>query len=298
MPPRPVVCFALPGGAFTRHYYSAALPGAGLTSQGDWHAARGWIFVSVDPLGVGDSSSHDMMRLGYAALASAADAAERVVLDRLRDGSLIDGMPALASAPLVLGLGQSMGASVTIFQQAHHRSFDGLAVLGFAALDMHIPVRPGEDPFTRPWIPRDALATVLNAEAVAAAGEQDHLAKSMWFFFYDDVDVSEVFPAWAADPARPWISATVPGVILCAQTPGVVFTEAACVDVPVLLGFGERDVCLDKKGEPRAYQSTPSIDFVEIPRMGHMHNFASTRELLWQRIDHWSHWVRTWSSAR
>jgi hypothetical protein len=25
--------------------------------------------------------------------------------------------------------------------------------------------------------------------------------------------------------------------------------------------------------------------------MGHMHNFASTRRLLWQRIDTWAAWV-------
>ncbi len=34
--------------------------------QAAWHAARGWIFVSVDHLGVGDSSLHDPERLTFA----------------------------------------------------------------------------------------------------------------------------------------------------------------------------------------------------------------------------------------
>jgi hypothetical protein len=43
----------------------------------------------------------------------------------------------------------------------------------------------------------------------------------------------------------------------------------------------------------RAFASSPSVDFFECPRMAHMHNFAGTRELLWQRIEAWAGWVRT-----
>jgi hypothetical protein len=35
-----------------------------------------------------------------------------------------------------------------------------------------------------------------------------------------------------------------------------------------------------------------SVDLFICPRMGHMHNFASTRELFWRRIETWSDWVR------
>jgi len=65
----------------------------------------------------------------------------------------------------------------------------------------------------------------------------------------------------------------------------------ASITVPVLVALGERDVAADPKGEPRAYQSATSVDLYTCPRMGHMHNFAGTRELLWQRIDTWSAWV-------
>ncbi|HEY3672187.1 MAG TPA: hypothetical protein VGN51_14730, partial [Acidimicrobiia bacterium] len=55
---RPVVCFAKPGGGYARTYYTLDLPGPARGAQADWHAARGWVFVSVDHLGVGQSSQH------------------------------------------------------------------------------------------------------------------------------------------------------------------------------------------------------------------------------------------------
>ncbi len=79
---------------------------------------------------------------------------------------------------------------------------------------------------------------------------------------------------------------------------GAVAPEAAAVTVPVLAAFGERDVCADPKGEARAYLSATSVDLFICPRMGHMHNFASTRELFWQRIDTWADWVRCVKNAR
>ena len=49
---------------------------------------------------------------------------------------------------------------------------------------------------------------------------------------------------------------------------------------------------VDPRGEPRAFESSPSVDFFVCPRMAHMHNFAGTRELFWQRIETWADWVR------
>ena len=31
--------------------------------------------------------------------------------------------------------------------------------------------------------------------------------------------------------------------------------------------------------------------------MAHMHNFAGTRELLWQRLETWAEWVRVLKEA-
>ena len=61
----PVVCFAKPGAGYSRGYFTEDLPGPGpgAGAQADWHAARGWIFVSVDHLGVGESSQHEPERV-------------------------------------------------------------------------------------------------------------------------------------------------------------------------------------------------------------------------------------------
>ena len=64
------------------------------------------------------------------------------------------------------------------------------------------------------------------------------------------------------------------------------------------MALGERDVLVDPRGEPRAYESARSVDLFVCPRMGHMHNFAGTRELFWRRIETWAAWVRAVRDAR
>ncbi|MGC9542079.1 hypothetical protein [Streptomyces sp. UG1] len=289
-----VVCFAKPGAGFSRGYFSADLPGPGNGSQGDWHAAAGWIFVSVDHLGTGDSTRHDPARLGYGTLTAASRAAEQVVLDRLAKGTLDATLPALAD-PVVLGIGQSMGGSLTVAQQGRYHCYDGIGVLGYSAVHSHPPAPPGAAPTVVPWTPRDTPPgqepIVLNAARLDAARRSAPppdiaSAANRWLFHYDDVDTDRVRQG-------PWTASTYPmGVIASCLTPGVIAPEAAAVEVPVLVALGERDVSADPKGEPRAYLSAASVDLYVCPRMGHMHNFATTRELLWHRIQTWAAWVR------
>src|SRR5271170_1006022 len=70
----PVVCFAKPGRGYSRGYYTCDLPGPAEGAQAQWHADRGWVFVSVDHLGVGGSSLHDAAKLSYTVVAAAAQA--------------------------------------------------------------------------------------------------------------------------------------------------------------------------------------------------------------------------------
>jgi pimeloyl-ACP methyl ester carboxylesterase len=287
----PIVAFAKPGALFARGYFTTDLPGPASGAQGGWHAERGWIFVAVDPLGVGGSSTHDMTRTGSVTVARAAHAAEQVVLGRLAEGTLVDGFPAIAD-PLVVGLGQSMGGCLTVVQQAHHRTYNGIGVLGYGVVHSRVPAPPGIAPIVQAWRVRDAQDVVLNATQFESkdndGGRRDIAADSRWCFFHDDVDPDLVHHG---DPRMPWASATVPGAVLSVLTPGVVASEAAAIDVPVLVAMGERDIVADPPGEVRAYLSAPSVDLYMCPRMGHMHNFASTRQLLWRRIDTWAAWV-------
>jgi hypothetical protein len=186
-----VVCFAKPGALFSRGYYTTDLPGPGSGAQADWHAGRGWIFVSVDHLGVGGSSTHDMRLTGYVTVAGAAHAAEQAVLQRLAAGTLAEGFPAVTD-PLLLGIGQSLGGCLTVVQQAHHRTYQGIGVLGYGVLHSRVPVPPGAPPITQAWRVRDAPGVVLNAPQVRSKDDtdtpRDLFAESRWSFFYDDVD--------------------------------------------------------------------------------------------------------------
>lgn len=298
---RPTGCFAKPGGGFTREYFTADLPGPGNGSQAEWHAERGWVFVSVDHLGVGGSSRrHDPNRLGFRTVTAASHAAEQFVLDRLAQGELHASFSPIPE-PMVLGIGQSMGGCLTVAQQGRYHRYDGIGVLGYGAVRTHVPVRPGEPPVVRPWILRDTAPgeppIIVNATEVAAAqhtltSAEDAASVNDWLFHYDDVDVASVRQG-------PWVATTYPtGVATSALTPGVVAAEAAAVQVPVLAAMGERDVVADPRGEPRAYLSATSVDLYICPRMGHMHNFAGTRELFWQRIETWGAWVGAVTSAK
>jgi pimeloyl-ACP methyl ester carboxylesterase len=118
-----------------------------------------------------------------------------------------------------------------------------------------------------------------------------------WCFHWDDVDPAIVARDLADFPLRTgdlpaWASATIPTTVaMWCLVPGGVLAEAAAIRCPVLVAVGERDVIADPRGEPRAYSSARSVDLFICPTMGHMHNFASTRELLWRRIESFAGWV-------
>ena len=298
----PVVCFAKPGGGYSRGYYTEDLPGPAGGAQASWHVARGWIFVSVDPLGVGDSSQHDGERLSYTPVVAASQAAEAEVLLRLAAGTLVEGLGAVEN-PLKIGIGQSMGGCQTVLQQGRYHGYDGIGVLGFSAVHTHPPTAPGTPPIVMPWVPRDAMPSdglLTNGPALAELDPANApgAAAMAWGFHYDDVDPAVVqrdlgdFPARGGD-LPPWGSATVPTTLaMWCLVPGAVSPEAAAVRCPVLVALGERDVLRDPRGEPRAYESARSVDLFICPRMGHMHNFAGTRDLFWRRIETWADWVR------
>jgi alpha-beta hydrolase superfamily lysophospholipase len=317
--PDPVVCFAKPGAGYSRGYFTADLPGpapgsatgkgtgagtgigTGTRSQAEWHAARGWIFVSVDHLGVGDSSQHPD-RLTFGPVVAASEAAEADVAQKLAAGTLIEGLGKVES-PVRIGIGQSMGGCLTVVQQGRFHGYDGVGVLGFGVLQTLPPMPPGTPALVLPWVPRDARledGVFTNGPALARLAAADAPAADgmAWGFHYDDVDPAVVARDMDDYPARqgdlpPWGSATIPSpLVLWCVAPGSVLPEAAAIEVPVLLAMGERDVLTDPRGEVRAYMSADSVDLFVCPRMAHMHNFAGTRELFWRRIETWGEWVR------
>jgi pimeloyl-ACP methyl ester carboxylesterase len=303
----PVVCFAFPGGGYSRRYYAMDLPGDD-GGQARWHVDRGWIVVACDHLGFGDSTVPEVDVLDFDNVALGNRATVEHVTGRLEAGTLAAGYPPVRGATK-LGIGQSMGGCFTIVQQGHHRSFDGIAALGFSGIHTVVPSRPGTPAAVWPWIPRGSdldAPEVLNAAAVAAASgpaldgqdaitDAAHLGEHpfAWSFHYDDVPADLVALDMAASagalegPLPPWRSANTPRCGLYMVAPGAVSIEAAAITVPVLSASGERDVVPTPRMEPFAFTSSRDVTVYVCPRMGHMHNFASTRRRFWDRIHSW-----------
>jgi alpha-beta hydrolase superfamily lysophospholipase len=304
-PDRPVVCFALPGGGYSRRYFSMDLPDAATGGQAAWHTDRGWIFVALDHLGFGDSSCFEPDLLTFEHVADANNALVTHVIDGLAAGTLIEGLPAVTNAYKV-GIGQSMGGCFLVVQQAHHRSFDAVAVLGYSAIHTVVPSRPGVPNMVMPWMTRvgyPIAPRILNPDALAAAAAQisnpDELAAAVadgehlwtWAFHHDSEPrdiVNEDMAAMSGGPVPSWRSATSAACGILMVAPGAVAVEAAAITVPVIIVAGEVDVVPDPWAESRAYISSTDITTAVFPLMAHMHNFASTREHLWSRLHDWA----------
>lgn len=303
----PVVCFGFPGGGYSRGYFTFDMPGTSGGGEAGWHAARGWVFVACDPLGVGESdtpANPESVTLEH--LAAANHAMVTGVLDRLARGSLADGLPPVADA-VVLGIGQSMGGCLAIVQQGQHRTFDAVGVLGFSAIQTRLWMPPGVPEPAPRFVPRGSSARAAGRaleEAVPLLGaDPEGLPAFAAGFHHDDVPREVVLADLVDFPARrgvvpEWGTARAPACAVSILSPGVVAPEAAVIDVPVLVGVGERDVVPDPHQEPRAYPRSPDVTVHVCPRMAHMHNFASTREAFWQRIHHWGSGVAAARCAR
>ena len=305
----PIVAFALPGAGYNRNYFTFDMPGSTQGGQAGWHARRGWVFVAIDTLGVGDASLADAADLDLIRLAAVNDLAVSSLLEQMKAGVTFPDLPAIAD-PVVLGIGQSMGGGLTIVQQAYHDSFDGIAVLGFSALWTSTRTRPGAMPAGVPYLARDralprpdprnhdqrcALAanrTLLNLQTNPDLYPGHAETPPGWHFHFDDVpaEIRESDLSQAGEPPL-WRSTSVPGAVFHMLAPGALGPEAAAIVVPVLSAFGERDVSEDPRLEHKAFRHAVDFSSFICPRMGHMHNFASTRELLWTRIHHWGQHV-------
>jgi hypothetical protein len=212
-------------------------------------------------------------------VAAANDAAVASIIDLLRNGTLAPTVGPIDPA-CVVGAGQSMGGHILAGMQAYHRSFDGVAVLGSSMVCTSMPTRPGTSQVVVPegTPPEEAAALFVQGTDWRYA------------FFWEDVPESFVEADFAGghplrETAPIWGSTTVPGLAASLVLPGVVAAEAASIDVPVLVGMGERDVCQEPIAELAAFTNATDIAAIVVPRMAHMHNFAGTRRRLWDRLD-------------
>ena len=285
---RQAVVFAMPGGGYSRGYYDMRFPGHSGYSQAEHHVARGLVFVSIDHLGVGDSTPEVCDELRIEDIAPANDVAVRKIARLLRQAEAVSGYPSVDVGPCI-GMGQSMGGGVAIIMAGRHRTFDALAVLGYSAIHTVLPQRLVEDErYVEKFdYSRDDTPETFSLEAASEA-----IPEFLFPFFYEDVpadivaaDIAGGYPI--RDVAPEFGSKTLPLCVIAMLSPGYVKREAAEVSVPVFVGLGERDTAPDPHAEPTAYGASTDITVFTCERMAHMHNFATTREVLWDRLAAW-----------
>jgi pimeloyl-ACP methyl ester carboxylesterase len=296
----PAVLVVMPGGGYSRHYFDLPVPGY---SQAEHHVRQGTVVVAIDHLGAGDSSIPPMQLTTLPTVAAANHAAVSAIVGQLHEGTVAPGIPPVDLA-CVVGAGQSLGGYALLGMQAGHRTFDAVAMLGSSLAGTTLPARPGVPESVVP----DGTAPEQAAQLALANADWN------WVFHWEDItapdtsrpprdlaslvaaDVAGGLPVRRTTPE--WGSLTWPGFVLSAMLPGAVADEAARIDVPVLLATGERDVCHPPAEEVAALKSATDISVLVVPRMAHMHNFATTRTLLWERLDEFVTHVTRTTAAR
>lgn len=273
LPAGPDVLVLVPGGGYSRGYFN--LPVAG-TSQAMYHAGRGNVIVAIDPLDTGDSSE--------APEATAADAAATLntavtyIKKGLTDGTLITGTGPVAFGAAI-GAGHSLGGHLLISAQAAGGLFKGIALLGTTMLGMRFPLPSGASISS----PQDAdfgyayyWDEVPESDAAAEPTDLDTLV---------GVDAALGLPTRTSD--APWASRRFAGYV--PELVALATAKAAEIDYQVLVAAGERDLTHPLDKEAAVFTSAAEVATFSLPKSAHAHNFATTREQLWARVDRFVH---------
>jgi pimeloyl-ACP methyl ester carboxylesterase len=286
---RQPVVFALPGGGYSRGYYDMHFPGHANYSQAQHLIDRGLALVAIDYLGVGESSPEVAENVGIEDIAAPNDFAARTISERLRSGTAVAGYPSVDVGARI-GIGQSMGGGFTVITAARHHTYDAVAVLGFSAIRTVAPMRT-HDETVRASQPFDSVRDTAPGE-LSVAQVTAEIADFIYPFFWEDLPADIVdadtrggYPIRTNAP--PFGSTSLPTCAVALLAPGYLKAEAAGIDVPVFIALGERDVAPEPHGEPVAYPSSTDVSLFICDRMAHMHNFASTRQKLWDRLAGW-----------
>jgi hypothetical protein len=282
---QPTVVFAVPGGTYHRRYWDLQPPGRSGYSQAEWMADRGVIFVASDYLGGGDSSRPDDG--DFMTLEVAADAAH-AVYQRIR-GELKAGSVDTQLAPITdgtyIGMGQSLGGFITMIQQGRYADYAGVAILGASPIVIaHIPHHRQLEGIStderRRMIMEDNAKTSGLAELPMYHGAPRDVLRDIFHV----KDIEDDLLAYDEEQCHTLIS-RVTGVD--GMTPGYAQPFAEGIESPVFLGWGDVDVSTDPHLEPGAYPRARHVTLAVIEHMAHMHNFADTRERLWEDLFAW-----------
>jgi pimeloyl-ACP methyl ester carboxylesterase len=281
--PTPLLWVCIPGGGISRRYFDLDVAGQnGAFSMARHLAAGGDLVVTVDPPGVGESDAPDD---GYAltprvvadVLAAALDGiGAELGSDALADAAGLSGVVPRA----VIGLGHSAGALLVAFQQAHHHSYDVVALFGFSASGL--PDALNEDELRYAGHPERLSEDVKNLTR-ARFGEPLPEWSSSTAEFEPDGVTAQVDMAIAAASSR-----LLALVGMTAIVPGSVQPELDELRVPIFAALGEHDLGGTLDVLSGQLPACGDLTLFLLEGAGHNHNVAVNRRLLWDRVARWA----------
>ena len=277
-----IVAFCLPGGYSSRGYFDLRVPpGHPSCSMARHLADRGLVVVTGDLPGIGGSDvPDDPFTLTPDVLADVEAAVTTTVLDRLATGALVDGLGPVPGA-VPVGVGHSAGALLTVYEQARHRPFAALALLGFSGRGLVGHLTDAERAVAGdPAAARGALPRLVQ-ERFGSARPEPPTAPSSIFSGGPEPDAAKAAVRETRAPLLALLGRT-------AMLPGASAPELAAVDVPVLLGVGDADITGDPRAIPADFPLATDITLFVLAGSGHAHNIAARRTELWDRIADWA----------
>lgn len=281
----PHVVIGIPGGTYHRRYWDLRPPGRAGYSQAEWLAAHGIVFVACDYLGGGDSTrpaDGDFMTLEVCA--DVAHEMYQQVRAGLEKGTLTAMLPALVD-PVYIGIGQSLGGFITMMQQGKYADYPGIGVFGASPiLIANIPEHRRLEGMSAEERRRAVMADNAKTAGVAELPAYHGAPRENFAGIFHVPGVADDLLAYDEEQCHTLIS-RVTGTD--GMTPGISQVFADRIEAPVFLAFGDSDVSRDPRSEPAGYPVSRDITLVVVPRMAHMHNFADTRERLWDRFYRW-----------
>ncbi len=278
----PVVLFCLPGGHCTGDYFDIDVQGDPSFSFARALAVRGFFVVTLDHLGIGRSSRpDDLFLLTPDIIAAANSQAVAAITADLRAGTAA---PSLAALPdlVSVGIGHSMGAMLTMFQQAQYGQHRAVVLLGFGTRGLpefltEEEARYADDPA--------ALRADIVTLARARFGrrhvdtEESVAVRERWMHVRPEARASKAFTAV--------LDRLLPSAGLFPMIPGSVIAEARQIDVPVFVGVGDTDMAGLPHAIPASFTGSADVTLVVLPDTAHNHFLFGSRILLYDRLAGW-----------
>jgi pimeloyl-ACP methyl ester carboxylesterase len=276
-----ILLFCLPGGTRRREVWNMTVPGRSNYSFAEFASNKGCVVCTFDLLATGESSRPSDTSFPTELVARTSAALVRIVSDRLRTGTLVEGMDPYEPT-LTVGIGHSLGGFFTIRQQALFSSFDAVVILSYSTLfPMVLYGRVDQSVYVGLTSEDQVVEQARSSQGDPYAADTSDHGRARRMNYLDDVPADVI-------AAHESLKTNTPGYSWAASfVPDIVATDAASIDVPVFLGFAERDISRDPRMEVASYRGACDVTLHLLEGSAHATTCATTREQQWDRILRW-----------